>query len=90
MRAGNDLRVASVRCEPEFFRAPARGPDPLFGLTRPHLYRLLARGEIRGVTLREPGRAYGVRLFSVPSVRSFIERMARLNGDTSAAAGGAS
>ena len=57
----------------------------LFGLRRGSAYSLLKRGKIQGVLLRVAGQKSGVRLFSLDSVRNFIQgemarEVARQNG----------
>ncbi len=44
-----------------------------FGLSKPHLYSLLADGKIRASCIRRQGAVRGRRLWLVESIRSFIE-----------------
>lgn len=44
----------------------------LFGIRRGTAYNLIREGKVRSVTLRRPGRATGVRLISVASVRDYL------------------
>ncbi len=44
------------------------------GLTRSVVYRLLADGSIRSVSLRQPGMARGVRLVDRESLDRFLDR----------------
>ena len=44
-----------------------------FGLSKPHLYNLLAEGKIRGSSIRRRGATRGRRLWLADSIRSFIE-----------------
>jgi len=44
----------------------------LFGLTRSHLYQLWGEGKIRSVSLRQPGKIKGRRLFDCASIREFL------------------
>ena len=62
--------IAATR--PEFFRLPARGPDPYFGLTRSYYYQLEAEGRLRLVRIRQRGRVRGIVLIPFDSVSAFI------------------
>ena len=44
------------------------------GCTRPKLYEWAGKGFIRSVSIREPGKIKGVRLFHLASILAFIER----------------
>jgi hypothetical protein len=55
---------------PEFGRAD--DVRRIFGLKRGHLYKLIADGKVRSVSLREPGCARGARLIHLASVRDFL------------------
>jgi hypothetical protein len=44
-----------------------------FGIKRAMLYRLSAAGEIRSAHLKRPGATRGLRLFYIPSIRTFLE-----------------
>ena len=59
---------------PVWVRAPKRGHEFYSGCTRPKLYEWAAKGFIRSVSIREPGRIKGVRLFHLASIFAFIER----------------
>ena len=59
---------------PVWVRAPKRGHEFYSGCTRPKLYEWAAKGFIRSVSIREPGRIRGVRLFHLASIFAFIER----------------
>ncbi len=59
---------------PVWVRAPVIGPEPHCGLTRPYLYQKAKDGHIRSVSIREPGKVKGVRLFNLPSIMAYIER----------------
>ncbi len=43
-----------------------------FGLKQSLLYRLLAEGKIRAVSIRQRGKTRGRRLFDVASIRAFL------------------
>jgi hypothetical protein len=55
---------------PEF--VDVQGARLYFGLKQSHLYRLLAEGKIRGVSICQRGRTRGKRLFSCDSIREFL------------------
>ena len=72
-------RAAQIVCErdgnlPVWVRAPKRGHEFYSGCSRPKLYEWAAKGFIRSVSIREPGRIKGVRLFHLASILAFIER----------------
>jgi hypothetical protein len=72
-------RVAQLACDrdgnlPVWVRAPKRGNEFYSGCSRPKLYEWAAKGFIRSVSIREPGRIKGVRLFHLASIFAFIER----------------
>ena len=72
-------RAAQFVCErdgnlPVWVRAPKRGHEFYSGCSRPKLYDWAAKGFIRSVSIREPGRIKGVRLFHLASILAFIER----------------
>ena len=62
---------------PVWIRAPKSGAETYTGLTRSFLYQLAAQGLIRTVSIREPGKERGCRLFHLQSILSFIERHER-------------
>src|SRR5207248_4817021 len=57
---------------PEFFRLPATGGDPFFGLTRSFYYEGEHRGYWRLVRLRERGKQRGVTLIPFDAVAKFV------------------
>ncbi len=59
-----------VDSRPEFCR-PGQMPQ-LFGISRTATYLYLADGSIKGVNLRRPGCATGIRLIDCESVRRFL------------------
>ena len=72
-------RVVQLACErvgnlPVWVRAPKHGHEFYSGCSRPKLYEWAAKGFIRSVSIREPGRIKGVRLFHLASILAFIER----------------
>ena len=72
-------RAAQVASErdgnlPVWVRAPKRGHEFYTGCSRPKLYEWAGKGFIRSVSIREPGRIKGVRLFHLASILAFIER----------------
>jgi hypothetical protein len=67
--------IAERDCNlPVWVRAPKRGHEFYSGCTRPKLYEWAGKGYIRSVSIREPGRIKGVRLFHLASILAFIER----------------
>lgn len=64
----------------EWMRLPAKGRDPIFGLTRPWYYQKIKEGAIRSACIRKRGALTGVRLVDVASVRAFIERHIEAGG----------
>jgi hypothetical protein len=48
----------------------------MFGLSRAHLYSLVAEGKIRSVCLRREGATRGRRLFDCASIRAFLAKNA--------------
>jgi hypothetical protein len=61
---------ASATQDPEFL--DAAGLQSRFGIKRSLAYSLLADNSIKGVSLRRRGQVRGKRLFSVASVRAFL------------------
>lgn len=58
----------------EYMRLPARGGDPIFGITRPTYYNMIKAGAIKSACIRRPGCTTGIRLVNVASVRQYVER----------------
>ncbi len=60
---------------PVWIRAPrCGGPEHYTGFTRSKLYELEGMGKIRSVSIREPGKLKGTRLFHLGSILDFIDR----------------
>lgn len=59
---------------PIWIRSPKNGAEPYTGLTRSYLYQLAGQGVIRTVSIREPGKERGCRLFHLQSILDFIAR----------------
>jgi hypothetical protein len=59
---------------PVWVRAPLDGHERYTGLTRAKLYELAGKGHIRSVSLRDPGRVRGCRLFHLQSLLDYIAR----------------
>jgi hypothetical protein len=73
--AGSVPVASSVR--PEWIRFPRVGQrDPVFGQSRPTLYRWAAARLIRVAHVRRPGQVRGVSLIDAQSVREFLARCA--------------
>jgi hypothetical protein len=69
-----------------------RLPKPkeyLCALGRTYLYQLAKTGKIKSVSLRQPGKARGVRLVYKPSIIAFIEAQSAQQNDTAKTAAGA-
>lgn len=59
---------------PVWIRAPKTGAETYTGLTRSFLYQIASQGLIRTVSIREPGKERGCRLFHLQSILEFISR----------------
>ena len=59
---------------PVWIRAPKSGAETYTGLTRSFLYQIASQGLIRTVSIREPGKERGCRLFHLQSILEFISR----------------
>jgi hypothetical protein len=59
---------------PVWVRAPKHGYEFYSGCSRAKLYEWAAKSFIRSVSIREPGRIKGIRLFHLASILAFIER----------------
>ena len=59
---------------PVWVRAPRRGLEPYTSFSRSFLYHGAANGLFRSVSIREPGKERGCRLFHLQSILEFIER----------------
>ena len=78
-QSNGNPRAAQLAAErdgnlPVWVRAPKYGHEFFSGCSRAKLYEWAAKGYIRSVSIREPGRIKGVRLFHLASVLNFIER----------------
>jgi len=69
-----ELMAERDRDLPVWVRAPKRGHEFYSGCSRAKLYDWAGKGFIRSVSIREPGRIKGVRLFHLASILAFIER----------------
>jgi hypothetical protein len=78
-----DEQQASGR--PVWIRPPKVGIDFHCGFSRSKLYELEALGHIRGVSIREPGRVKGTKLFHLQSILDFIEQCEREQAQKSSA-----
>jgi hypothetical protein len=61
---------------PVWIRPPKRGTEHYSGFSRSKLYELASEGQIRTVSIREPGQIKGTRLFDLRSILEFIEAKA--------------
>ncbi len=71
---------------PVWVRCPkGSGTEFYSGFTRSKLYALASEGKVRSVSIREPGKIKGVRLFLLASVLDFIARCeVTANGEAAA------
>jgi hypothetical protein len=70
------MSTLNLTIRPEFFRLPARGVDPHFGLSRAFYYSLDVTGQVRLVRLRKRGSQKGVTLVSYDAMSAFLARAA--------------
>ncbi len=76
---------ASSIADAEFLSLPRPRERCRFtGLSRTTLCELLARGEIRGVTIRRPGAVRGKRLIVKSSLSDYLHGLARAEAKNSA------
>lgn len=68
------IAPAATMPEPEWIRV--NQASSWCGLPKQTLYRLMASGKVRHVSLRERGCAQGTRLISFPSLKAFLESKA--------------
>ena len=59
---------------PVWIRAPKNGSEFYSGFSRAKLYQLTEAGHIRSVSIREPGKLRGTRLFNLQSILDFVAR----------------
>ena len=59
---------------PVWVRAPKKGHEFYSGCSRAKLYDWAGKRLIRSVSIREPGRIKGVRLFHLASILAFIKK----------------
>lgn len=76
LRTTEPVRTSTGTHTPEFFRLPARGLDPHFGLSRSFYYSLERDGLIQMVRLRRPGAIRGALLVPYASVKAVIGKAA--------------
>jgi hypothetical protein len=57
---------------PVWVRAPKRGHEFYSGCSRAKLYEWAGKNLIRSVSIRDPGKIKGVRLFHLASILAFI------------------
>lgn len=56
-----------------WIRIPSKGYCPYCGLSRSHMFALIAEGKIKSRSLTKPGNTRGPRLVWLPSVFEYIE-----------------
>jgi len=54
-----------------------KGVEYWSGLSRSKLYQLANDGKIESISLREDGQKRGTRLFNLPSIFAYYERVAK-------------
>jgi len=59
---------------PVWVRGPARGLEFYSSCSRAKLYQWAGEGKIKSVSIREPGKIRGCRLFHLQSILDFIEK----------------
>src|SRR5262245_40177172 len=65
--------TSSFDSDPEW--GNLRGVRERFGLSHTFIYKLLREGLIRSVLAKSPGSLRGARLFSYPSIRSWLNSL---------------
>jgi hypothetical protein len=73
------VRAAHFTAQPEF--VDHKGAFFSFGFPRTSLYRLMAEGKIKSVSLRKPGGLRGKRLFDWASIREFLRSQMEANAN---------
>jgi hypothetical protein len=68
------LQAQQTNGRPEWCRAPKQGVEFYSGFSRAKLYELAGSGQIRSVSIRQPGQVKGTRLFHLQSILDFIAR----------------
>jgi hypothetical protein len=71
--SATELLAERQGSRPVWVRGPARGREFYSSCSRAKLYQWAAEGKIRSVSIREPGRIRGCRLFHLQSILDFIE-----------------
>jgi hypothetical protein len=75
MTSADQLQTGAPK--PETIRFPrAGGREPFTGLSRGFLYALASEGKIKTISLRERGKARGVRLIVYDSLIDYIRKAA--------------
>jgi hypothetical protein len=70
----NELLSERQGTLPVWIRSPKSGPEFYSGFCRSKLYEEAGKGNIRSVSIREPGQVKGTRLFELNSILAFIEK----------------
>jgi len=64
--------------DPEWARLPKKGvPEPISGLTRQVIWRLIKDKQIRSIAFIGAGRKKGARVFSRYDLRAHMEQLAK-------------
>lgn len=69
------IAPAATMPEPEWIRV--KQACEWTSMCKPTLYKLMAAGKVRFISLREHGTAKGTRLISFPSLKAFLESRAQ-------------
>jgi len=79
---GSTIRIKSQESpDPEWTRLPKRNvPEPISGLTRQVILRLIKEKQIRSLAFIGGGRKKGARVFSRYDLRSHMEQLAKQQG----------
>jgi hypothetical protein len=65
----------NIPSRPEFIRCPRQGERcPVTGLSRPFLYDLIKRNQIKTISLRQRNASRGVRLICTDSLIDWINQ----------------
>jgi len=70
------MNPLNLTIRPEFFRLPARGVDPYFGLSRSFYYHLDATGQVLLVRILNRGAQRGIVLANYEATSKFLARAA--------------
>lgn len=72
------LKAFQAACDlpAEWVRLPApRARDRMTGLSRTSLNEAIERGDVKAITVRQPGAVRGIKLVNVASLRSWLAKL---------------